>query len=253
MSQQQQQHYAPLLGSMLSRTRIFRALPSLPFYYYAQEDTYDACPSSKLIGLRHTLRTRLNPLCQRLLDGKQQRTATSYAVFRARLTLTHDLLGALVCLLKPLTHLEERSWVFTGQPQHGMELDDAWWRLFFARWTEYAQLLALVLDEAKAEEGGGCAGLVHIARIDGEAFWTILWRWLLLPYHAPQKVNVSHDAPLYEGLVPRVLEEARPWRHGLAALMLQSELARCARLGLTLHVPDDAPIRRWMSALLLFG
>ena len=189
--------YAALLGRILTTSRAYRALPRLP------------CAPPPRLGDYEALLRR---------DHAPESAARARAVA-----------AVFVEELRPLTPAQ-RSEAMTGCAGHAPLFTDAWAAAAGAAWVGYATLLAVVAQSPTPE-----AALLHLAETEPDAFWTQVWRWLLM-----QHVGDACDARVLEfkeWLCARVIVRAHPSLCAAWALF-DEEQRRCESLGLWLNLPS---------------
>jgi hypothetical protein len=187
--------YTALVERILSASRAFRALPRLP------------CAPPPRLGDYEAL----------------MRQGTHANAARAR-----EVAAVFVAELRPLTPAL-RAEALTGRAGHAPLFSDAWAEAAGAAWTDYATLLTVVAQCATPE-----AALLHLAGTEPDAFWTQVWRWLLMQ-HAGYRS--AHDDEFREWLCAHVIARAHPSSGGAWA-RFDDERRRCEQhLGLWLDLP----------------
>jgi hypothetical protein len=196
-----QEHYTAMLCRILSMSRAFRALPRLP-----------CTPPPKLDGYEALMRSGHSA-------PAPERAALARVV---ALVFVEDL--------RTLTPAQ-RSEALTGSAGHAALMTDAWALEAGSAWADYATLLAVL-----AESPTPTATLLHLAETEPEAFWTQVWRWLLMQHASysggyiqdDERVN-QFQAWLCADVLPLAHPNARAWA------LLDEERRRCASLGLLLN------------------
>jgi len=191
---------------MLSMSRTFRALPRLP-----------CTPPPRLDGYEALMR------CHMALEPGRSARARSVAM-----VFVEDLRG-----LTPV----QRSEALTGRGAHAPLFTDAWAVATGSAWADYATLLA-VLTESPTPE----AALLHLAESEPGAFWTQVWRWLLMQHASYVGTAQIHDddrvALFQDWLCAIVIARAHP--NGDAWALFDEEQRRCESLGLWIDMPTIA-------------
>jgi hypothetical protein len=192
--------YSAMLGRMLSMSRTFRALPRLP-----------CAPPPRLDGYEALMR------CHSALEPGRAARARSVAM-----VFVEDLRG-----LTPM----RRSEALTGHREHAPLFTDAWVVAAGSAWADYATLL-VVLTESPTRE----AALLHMAETEPGAFWTQVWRWLLMQHASYVGTAQIHDddrvALFQDWLCAIVIARAHPAACVVAWALFDEEQRRCESLGL---------------------
>ena len=208
--------YSAMLGRMLSMSNAFRALPRLP-----------CAPPPRLDGYEALMR------CHSALEPSRASRARAVAM-----VFVEDLRG-----LTP----SQRSEALTGHAGHAPLMSDEWAIASASAWADYATLLAVLVESPTP-----AAALLHMAQAEPGAFWTQVWRWLLMQHASYMGGGHCHDdervAHFPEWLCACVVARAHPGAPAWA--LFQEERRRCESLGLLLDLPE---ISRLLANLQIHG